>query len=110
MYYKVSERVLPDSRTKYDVTKCEGDIPRTSTARIEGGRSVIDRYFLNQKEAEKYAEIYNAAEQGDLEPLLAAANEGLEGGRIGKSKLKLAREAAGLTRAQLAELLQFYEQ
>lgn len=117
MYYKVTESVNANSKVLYKVTKCDGEMPRTSTARIEGGRSVIDRFFLSQDEAERYAEIYNAAEKGDLDPLLAAANEGLEGGRVKKSKLKLAREAAGLSQAQLAEktgikkeLLQFYEQ
>lgn len=117
MYYKVSESVQPDGRAICDVTECEGDIPRTSVARIEGGRSVMDHYFANKEEAQNYAKIYNSAEQGDLEPLLAAFNKGLEGGRVEKSKLKLAREAAGLSQAQLSKrtsipkkTLQFYEQ
>lgn len=116
MYYKVSEKIRPNGKAEYEVTECEGDMPRTSTARIEGGRSVMDRYFVKSEEAQHYAETYNAAEQGDLEPLLAAANEGLEG-RIGKSKLKIARESTGMSQSQLAEasrvglrILQVYEQ
>ena len=116
MYYRVNETIKTDGKAEYTVTECEGNMPRTSTARIEGGRSVIDRYFLSKEEAQNYADIYNSAEQGDLEPLLAKSNEGLEG-RIGKSKLKIAREATGLSQAQLSERtgiakksLQFYEQ